>query len=206
MDSLFLERAGGISVEFLCFMVFFLGVTIIRIANPRHIPYVIGLNILVRTQKKYDVSIFGKNDSKSSVFFNLAYIIFFSLLIHKLFHLTYIQSFLLGFGLYTFKLVCWYSINQFIGEKSEIPFLKNRLLINETLAFAIFFYLLLYTYLPHDIMYGFIYTFVVFVITLVRISSILTNYVSVFHNILYLCTLEILPIFVLVKLITKYIN
>lgn len=205
MDNYFQPISNGVSIELLLFISFFVGVTIIRVANPKHLPYILGFHIVSSGKRKQDLSILSKNDSKSSLFLNFFYVLFFSLLLQKLFGLNYLIALALGAGLFSIKLIGWFTIQQFISKKSEMTFLKSRFLINETMAFGLFFYLLIYHYVPHDVVFVYFFASLIFFLALVRISTILTNYISIFHNVLYLCALEILPVLVLVKLITKYI-
>lgn len=205
MDQHFIPINNGAHIELFIFTLFFIGITIVRVSNPKHIPYILGFHYLKTSKRKQDFLVFGKNDSKSSVFLNFFYVVFLSLLIQKLFNLEYLQAFLVGTSLFTVQLLGWLVVQQFLSTKSEISFLKSRFLMNETVAFLFFFYLILHQYVPHNIIIGYIFSSLIFVFALIRVSGILTNYISVFHNILYLCALEILPVLVMVKLVTKHI-
>lgn len=203
MDNFFVVREIGISIDLIVFVIFFMGLTIIRVVNPLHLNQVIGLNYF--KNRKDIKSIFSKNDSKSSIFLNAAFVVFLSLTFQKTFSLSIYNAFLLGTSLYLFKLSCWFLLHQFIAKRSDLNFFRNRFMINETIAFLLFFYLAFNHFIDPNIEIAILFLITTYIFLFVRIAIILTNYISIFHNILYLCALEILPILIMVKLVTKYL-
>ena len=109
------------------------------------------------------------------------------------------RSFLLVAGLYVFQFMGLYifSIIKFSGDTD---FLRKRLAYNEFNALLLFVGLIAVFYLPFSTSYFNIILFcVVWLVNMVGSSAYLLGNISVFHIILYLCILELIPVLFLIK-------
>ena len=109
------------------------------------------------------------------------------------------RSLLLVAGIYIFQFIGLYifSIIKFSGDTD---FLRKRLAYNEFNALLLFVGLIAVFYLPFSTSYFNIILFcVVWLVNMVGSSTYLLGNISVFHIILYLCILELIPVLFLIK-------
>jgi hypothetical protein len=157
-------------------------------------------------KKKIEIQTSNNTFSKSSFFLQISLIILLTLGLSIL-----TNEYLGGFNLVrNFIGVLVFYIAQVVGfflfssliSNTEISFVKHRLAYNELLNVFLFPIILFSFYSPIDLsLIVLVVLLTSFFLILMRASIYLTSLISVFHIILYLCTLEIIPILFLLKFI-----
>lgn len=101
--------------------------------------------------------------------------------------------------MYVYQLIALY-VFTVINFSKDTDFLRHRLAYNEFNALLLFVGLLLVFYLPFSTWYLNIAVFcLVWLVNMVGSSAYLLGNISVFHIILYLCILELIPVLFLLK-------
>ncbi len=102
-------------------------------------------------------------------------------------------------SLYTFQLLALY-IFSVINFSNDTDFLRKRLAYNEFNSLVLFVGLILVFYLPFSTLYLNIILFLfIWLVNMVGSSAYLLGNISIFHIILYLCILELIPVLFLIK-------
>lgn len=113
----------------------------------------------------------------------------------------FVSLFCLILIFYIIQLIGFFLITN-ITKLGSGSIIRNRLFLNEAISLFLFIALPLAIYLPFSntgviwVVFG-----VSFLFNLIRISVYLQGIISVFHIILYLCALEIIPVLILLKFI-----
>ncbi len=190
--------------ELIVFLIVFTGLAVIRYNNTSYIPYLLGNGTLINRAKENE-TVFIKNDSKSSIFLNVCFALLIAIIIKKVFLISTLKALILMTVFCISQLLMW-SLFQyiFLNKTDSMSFTKKRLVLNETLCIITFIFLVLFHYLDQPIMVLIGFFLLAISILWSRVSLFLSNQLSVFHIILYLCTLEILPALILVKFIIKH--
>ncbi len=126
-----------------------------------------------------------------------------------------IQFFIKLFFLFTFFLVLKVLVVNTLGflfeeEEAAESYVNDLMMIVKVLGIAVFPTVLMIYVASQSDTYMFVYLFLVIVISNVLIfvwrglsTSIQMMYKSVYHFLLYVCTVEVLSVFLLIKLLTK---
>lgn len=116
---------------------------------------------------------------------------------------TYFPILLFVSSIYFFQLLAFYIFSGAIIQENR-SFFRHRLTHFEFYALLFLPIFLILTYIPYD--YKWLIPSLLgicLVFSLIRSSIFLSRYVSLFHNVLYLCTLELVPVLFLIKLVLK---
>lgn len=188
----------------LLYLLIFVGVVfvIIKFANDNYLRQILSRVGLDR--KKFDNQTSNYSFSKSNLFLQISSIILVTLGLSILTN-EYLGSFNLAqnfIGAFLFYIIQVLSFTLFSSLiiNTESSFLKHRLSYYELLSVCLFPLILFSLYSPINLSVLVLLVMLssVFLI-MIRISIYLTSLVSVFHIILYICTLEITPILFLLK-------
>lgn len=188
----------------LLYLLIFVGVVfvIIKLANDNYLRQILSRVGLDR--KKFDNQTSNYSFSKSNLFLQISSIILVTLGLSILTN-EYLGSFNLAqnfIGAFLFYIIQVLSFTLFSSLiiNTESSFLKHRLSYYELLSVCLFPLILFSLYSPINLSVLVLLVMLssVFLI-MIRISIYLTSLVSVFHIILYICTLEITPILFLLK-------
>jgi hypothetical protein len=188
----------------LLYLLFFVGVVfvIIKLANDNYLRQILSRVGLDR--KKFDNQTSNYSFSKSNLFLQISSIILVTLGLSILTN-EYLGSFNLAqnfIGAFLFYIIQVLSFTVFSSLiiNTESSFLKHRLSYYELLSVCLFPLILFSLYSPINLSVLVLLVMLssVFLI-MIRISIYLTSLISVFHIILYICTLEITPILFLLK-------
>ena len=188
----------------LLYLLFFVGVVfvIIKLANDNYLRQILSRVGLDR--KKFDNQTSNYSFSKSNLFLQISSIILVTLGLSILTN-EYLGSFNLAqnfIGAFLFYIIQVLSFTVFSSLiiNTESSFLKHRLCYYELLSVCLFPLILFSLYSPINLSVLVLLVMLssVFLI-MIRISIYLTSLISVFHIILYICTLEITPILFLLK-------
>ena len=188
----------------LLYLLIFVGVVfvIIKLANDNYLRQILSRVGLDR--KKFDNKTSNYSFSKSNLFLQISSIILVTLGLSILTN-EYLGSFNLAqnfIGAFLFYIIQVLSFTVFSSLiiNTESSFLKHRLSYYELLSVCLFPLILFSLYSPINLSVLVLLVMLssVFLI-MIRISIYLTSLISVFHIILYICTLEITPILFLLK-------
>jgi hypothetical protein len=188
----------------LLYLLIFVGVVfvIIKLANDNYLRQILSRVGLDR--KKFDNQTSNYSFSKSNLFLQISSIILVTLGLSILTN-EYLGSFNLAqnfIGAFLFYIIQVLSFTLFSSLiiNTESSFLKHRLSYYELLSVCLFPLILFSLYSPINLSVLVLLVMLssVFLI-MIRISIYLTSLISVFHIILYICTLEITPILFLLK-------
>ena len=188
----------------LLYLLIFVGVVfvIIKFANDNYLRQILSRVGLDR--KKFDNQTSNYSFSKSNLFLQISSIILVTLGLSILTN-EYLGSFNLAqnfIGAFLFYIIQVLSFTLFSSLiiNTESSFLKHRLSYYELLSVCLFPLILFSLYSPINLSVLVLLVMLssVFLI-MIRISIYLTSLISVFHIILYICTLEITPILFLLK-------
>mgnify|MGYP006145382419 FL=1 len=188
----------------LLYLLIFVGVVfvIIKLANDNYLRQILSRVGLDR--KKFDNQTSNYSFSKSNLFLQISSIILVTLGLSILTN-EYLGSFNLAqnfIGAFLFYIIQVLSFTIFSSLiiNTESSFLKHRLSYYELLSVCLFPLILFSLYSPINLSVLVLLVMLssVFLI-MIRISIYLTSLISVFHIILYICTLEITPILFLLK-------
>ena len=188
----------------LLYLLIFVGVVfvIIKLANDNYLRQILSRVGLDR--KKFDNQTSNYSFSKSNLFLQISSIILVTLGLSILTN-EYLGSFNLAqnfIGAFLFYIIQVLSFTVFSSLiiNTESSFLKHRLSYYELLSVCLFPLILFSLYSPINLSVLVLLVMLssVFLI-MIRISIYLTSLISVFHIILYICTLEITPILFLLK-------
>ncbi|MFT6002528.1 MAG: hypothetical protein ACI95T_001289 [Flavobacteriales bacterium] len=175
---------------------------IIKLANDNYLRQILSRVGLDR--KKFDNQTSNYSFSKSNLFLQISSIILVTLGLSILTN-EYLGSFNLAqnfIGAFLFYIIQVLSFTIFSSLiiNTESSFLKHRLSYYELLSVCLFPLILFSLYSPINLSVLVLLVMLssVFLI-MIRISIYLTSLISVFHIILYICTLEITPILFLLK-------
>ena len=188
----------------LLYLLIFVGVVfvIIKLANDNYLRQI--LSRVGVDKKKFDNQTSNYSFSKSNLFLQISSIILVTLGLSILTN-EYLGSFNLArnfIGAFLFYIIQVLSFTLFSSLiiNTESSFLKHRLFYYELLSVCLFPLILFSLYSPINLSVLVLLVMLssVFLI-MIRISIYLTSLISVFHIILYICTLEITPILFLLK-------
>jgi hypothetical protein len=188
------------------YLVVFVGVVfvIIKLTNDNYLRQL--FSIVGFYKKKIETQPSNNNFSKSSFFLQISLIILLTLGLSVLTN-EYLESFNLARNFigvlifYAVQAVGFFVFSSLIGN-AETSFVKHRLAYNELLTVFLFPIILFSFYSPINLsLIVLVVLFTSFFLILMRASIYLTSLISVFHIILYLYTLEIIPILFLLKFI-----
>ncbi len=102
-------------------------------------------------------------------------------------------------GLYVFQLFALY-IFSIINFSGDTDFLRKKLAYNEFNVLVLFVGLILVFYLPfYNVYLNSILFLLVWLLNMLGSSAYLLGNISIFHIILYLCILELIPVLFLIK-------
>lgn len=177
---------------------------VIKLTNNNYLKQL--FSIVGFDKKKFETQPSNYNFSKSNVFLQISLIILvtlgFSILTNE-----YLGSFNIGqnfmgvFILYTTQVLGFTFFSSLVGN-TEVSFVRHRLSYYELLSVFLFPLILLSFYSPINLsMLVLVAMLFSLFLIMVRVSIYLTSLTSVFHIILYICTLEIIPILFLLKFI-----
>ena len=160
-------------------------------------------NLFFSEHSQFDPTLQTNIGNISSGFLQLSYALLISLGIS---HYVYIDFGFQDYFSILFKLIAFYII--LIGliyivsstiSKNSGSFIRNRLAFNEANALFLFLALLLSINLPIDEHFTLLILLCSMAINMFGATLYLQGIISIFHIILYLCMLEILPVLVLTK-------
>ncbi len=164
------------------------------------------MNLVFSDSQQFDPSLQTNAGNINSVFLQISYILLVSLGLTYAFEsnpsfLNYSVTLFKVLILYLFQVIGFYLISSMINLKTE-SFHRNRFVINEVNALFLFVALFLIIYLPIKVT-GVIHALLGLsaIFNLIGSSRYLASNISNFHIILYLCTLEIIPVLLLLKFI-----
>ncbi|MEN8927548.1 MAG: DUF4271 domain-containing protein [Flavobacteriales bacterium] len=198
------KRSSSPALVFYLLLLVAIVVAVIKHTNTNFFSQLI--TIVSFDKNKFDLQGANFSFSKSSFFAQIAFIIVISLGISILtkeflggFQLIKNLSFTSGFCLV--QIVGFKLFSSLLGHKEQ-SFFPARLAFYELLGFVLFPFVATTLYAPINLFYVFASLFLALhLLLLIRVSVYLAASVSVFHIILYLCTLEILPVLFLLKFI-----
>lgn len=201
LNNLALKSFPIIPIYIFCFT----AITLIFIKLNKNDYFLSLLKIMSLEQNKFD-SHSSLGSEKLNVFLQISYILLISLGIWLFtssldiaFSFFTILLFYLGF--YVLQCLGFYAFSLLIGDK-ENSYFQHRLAHNELQILILFPLLLVITYLPGSFFLLIPLLFGCFLFfSWVRSSIYLAKFISSFHIILYLCTLELIPILFLLKFV-----
>jgi hypothetical protein len=205
MESLFIAKTSQSYLEIIIYIMMFLALAIIRNTNPNYSDFLVK-NLLLKTDSFYKSLSSVNLQNKSTIFLNVNFLLSISILIT----LIYGNSFgLVLLSLSIFKLTQMLFVflfeKTFLNKNNVISFTKRRIALTELTGVVTLIFLFLTHYLSIDSYLFITLSFLVMTIIWSKLAIVLSHYLSVFHIILYLCTLEILPILFLAKFIYKHL-
>ncbi len=177
---------------------------VVKLSNDNYISGLIATIGL--DKKKFEAKGNSFNFSKSSLFMQLSVVLLISIglsIISYEYQGSYnLAKIVLGvFGFYIIQIAGFVVFASIINSK-ESSFLHQRLSYYELLGLILFPVILISYYSPIPLVTVVLTIMLAsWFLVLTRVSIYLTSLISVFHIILYLCTLEIIPILFLLKFI-----
>ena len=157
-------------------------------------------------ETKFDITSGLQNMGISSLLMQISYILLQTIGIWALVYSDYNFAgflFILSIvaGIYIIQLIGFFLFSSIISQESE-SFFRHRITHSEFFALIYLPIFAVVTFLPYETNYVIaIIMGVCSLFSLIRSAIYLTRYISVFHNILYLCTLELVPTLFLIKLV-----
>jgi hypothetical protein len=205
MDSLFIIKQTQPVLEVIIFFIMISGLALIRSTNTNYSYFLI--NNLLTKQDAFYKSLSNVNlKNKSTIFLNVNFIFAGAMFLTKIYNVKFIETLLV---LLLYKIVQFIILaileKVFLTKETIISFTKRRIALTELTGVILLFFILFTNFTNPNIDLLISLTALVMIIIWVKIAAILGHYISVFHIILYLCTLEILPILFLVKFIHEYL-
>jgi len=188
------------------YLLIFIGVVfaIIKLSNGNYLRQL--FSIVSFDKNKFETHTSTYSFSKSSFFLQISYIILITLGISILTNeiigdFNIVKNFIGVLVFYIIQAVGFVIISSLISS-NETSFIKHRIAYYELVSILLFPIILFSYYSPFNLS---ILVLVVLIassfLIMLRVSIYLTRLISVFHIILYLCTLEIIPILFLLKFI-----
>lgn len=163
------------------------------------------LKIMNLEKNKFD-SHSSLGSEKLNIFLQISYILLITLGIWLFVSslgatFSFYVTLLFYLGFYVLQSIGFYAFSLLIGDK-ESSYFQHRLAHNELQVLILFPLLLVITYLPGSFFLLIPVIFGCFLFfSWVRSSIYLAKFISTFHIILYLCTLELMPILFLLKFV-----
>lgn len=205
MDSFFILKQSQPLLEVIIFILMLSGLALIRSTNTNYSYFL--TNNLLNKQDTFYKSLSNVNlQNKSTIFLNINFIFIGSIFLTKVFNISFTQAI---FALLFYKSIQFISLllieNVFLAKGTIISFAKRRIALTELTGVVLLFFLLFTNFINPDSDVLIALTSLIMIVIWVKTATVLSHYISVFHIILYLCTLEILPILFLVKFIHEYL-
>ena len=205
MDSLFIIKQTQPVLEVIILILLLSGLALIRASNTNY-SYFLTNNLLTKQETFYKSLSNVNLQNKSTIFLNVNFVFIGALFLTKIYTINFFQA--------LFVLLCYKAVHFIVlgliekvllNKETIISFTKRRVALTELTGVILLFFILFTNFLnpSNDVLI--LLTALVMIIIWIKIATILTHYISVFHIILYLCTLEILPILFLVKFIHEYL-
>ena len=203
-----LQNIERSNVDFFDFYLFLFVAIVLVIAKLNNSSFLNKLFSLISIKKSVQNEDFQKDFGFdfTSILLNIGYILLISYGFYHFFaenrgFYVFSHFFLGTIIFYIIQLFGIFVFEKIIETKeAELTFLKSKLSYNEVNVLILFPILLIADYAPFSIKWFFIASIVVLQsFNMVRTSIYLARYISIFHIILYLCTLEIILILFLIK-------
>ena len=207
MTSVHVQFDSKASVPFYVFLLVALFLIYIKLNKPNYFRYL--FENTVKDSEKLDSSSQITPGNVSGIFLQISFLLLISLAFWQLPYFfekkTWSNFFFVLAGVSVFYLVqsVGFYLFSFIIKSGDNHFPTHRLSQNEIVTLFLFLNLILAFYLPFDISGLIVLILIIGILfNLVRVSTYLTTNISTFHIILYLCTLEIIPVLFLIKFFT----
>ena len=197
-----IEKVNAPVAAFYLFIFVAIVFVVVKLSNENYLRGLI--STIGLDKKKFDAKGSSFNFSKSSFFMQLSVVLLISLglslLSYKLQGSYNLMRIVFGvFCFYAVQIVGFIVFSTIINSK-ESSFLSQRLSYYELLGVFLFPVILLSFYSPIPLTTAVLTILLaIWFLVLTRVSIYLTSLISVFHIILYICTLEITPILFLLK-------
>ena len=178
-----------------------LGLVIIKITNPGFVFNTVGF---VGSNNSTEKTKQATNTNKSDSFSLLGTWLLISLSFYYLTGENYWFCLVIGFFLVAFFLLNWFVVNQLLvgsGDLSIFFFKKIKQL--QALSIIIMLPLIINEFIFNSSFFVSIVLAFGFLLMLYKTVSLLLNKLSLFHIILYICSLEILPVLILLKWVSN---
>lgn len=206
MDSLFVLKQSQPLLEVIIFILMLSGLALIRATNTNY-SYFLTNNLLTKQDTFYKSLSSVNLQNKSTVFLNLNFIFAASVFLTKVFNITFPQAL---FTIISYKSVQFLALllldKVFLTKKSPIiSFAKRRIALTELTGVVLLLFLIFTNFINPSTTILISLTSLVMITIWIKTATVLTHYISIFHIILYLCTLEILPILFLVRFVHEYL-
>lgn len=205
MDSFFIYKYHQSLLEIIILILMLAGLAVIRVSNYNY-SFFLTKNLFSKQENFYKSLSSVNLQNKSTFFLYLNFILACSIYLSKSFHIDFFKSLLV---LLLFKIgqtIGFFIFENIFLPKSEIiSFVKRRLALTELSGVAMLFFMIFTNYLNLDSNLLILLSALVMIIIWIKSAAVLSHNISIFHIILYLCTLEILPILFLVKFIHKFL-
>lgn len=205
MDSFFIVKQSQPVLEVVIFILMLSGIALIRSTNTNY-SYFLTNNFLTKQDTFYKSLSNVNLQNKSTIFLNINFIFIGSIFLTRIFSISFTQAI---FVLFIYKLIQFTTLllieKVFLTQPTIISFAKRRIALTELTGVVLLFFLLFTNFINPDIDLLILLTSLVMIAIWIKTATVLSHYLSVFHIILYLCTLEILPILFLVKFIHEYL-
>lgn len=205
MDSFFVVKQSQSLLEVIVFILMLSGLALVRATNLNY-SYFLTNNLLTKQDTFYKSLSNVNLQNKSTIFLNLNFIFAGAIFLTKVFSISFTTAL---FTLITYKILQVLALllveKVFLTKTTIISFAKRRIALTELTGVVLLFFLLFTNFIhpPTDLLVTL--TSLVMIVIWIKTATVLSHYISVFHIILYLCTLEILPILFLVRFVHEYL-
>lgn len=205
MDSFFVIKQTQSLLEIIIFILMLSILAIIRATNLNY-SYFLTNNLLVKQDTFYKSLSNVNLQNKSTIFLNLNFILTGAIFLTKIFTISFPTA-LATLAIYKIiqVLVLLLIEKIFLTKTTIISFVKRRIALTELAGVVLLFFLLFTNFMHPQTDLLITLTSLVMITIWIKTATVLSHYISVFHIILYLCTLEILPILFLVRFVHEYL-
>lgn len=205
MDSFFVVKQSQSLLEVIVFILMLSGLALVRATNLNY-SYFLTNNLLTKQDTFYKSLANVNLQNKSTIFLNLNFIFAGAIFLTKIFNISFPTALT---TLITYKvlqiLALFLAEKVFLTQTAIISFAKRRIALTELTGVVLLFFLLFTNFIHPQADILITLTSLVMITIWVKTAIVLSYYISVFHIILYLCTLEILPILFLVRFVHEYL-
>ncbi len=176
----------------------------IKLTQPNRLKQIV--NTMRIEENKFDLTSGLQNMGVSFLLMQISYVLLQTIGIWILIHTEYnFMSFLsiliIVSGIYLVQFIGFYFFSSIITQENE-SFFRHRITHFEFFTLIYLPSFIVLTFIPYESNYLIaVLIGVCSLFSLVRSAIYLTRYISVFHNILYLCTLELVPALFFIKLV-----
>jgi len=178
-----------------------IGLSAIKYSNPQ---FALGLIPDLSALKKNQPTVVNNGNTKSSAFMLVGYFLLFSIVLFEFSKLNWFMAIIISSVFISGQIAMWFLFNQLAINASDVSiFYQKKLKLLQSVSLIMLCTLMLYHFFGLSSILTLLIILLSLLVVIIQTCIILSDKLSLFHLILYICNLEILPVILLIKWLSK---